>query len=451
MNKLFILLFLTFSSVAYADFLDASEAYENNNFDQALSEYQALAKLGHHEAQHNLAVMHFLGQGTEKNPLQAYAWAGLAKASEDIKLHALQAKIKAKLNAKQLAEAQQQAQILQQQYGTDAIEQLWAPVTVKADESANSIDNQDSQTSDFTLTPVKRKAPNYPRSALRDGIQGWVKVTFEVHPDGTARKPVIADSFPEGVFDEATLKALRGFRFEVDYKPGVEPYPVCATQSITYEMHNTKNFKESYQQRLDELHALAKQGHPDAYYYLAMALDEKSPIPQASNENIDQTVINQYLFNAAQSGQVKAQFHLGNNLFTGQSGYQDRDKGLRWLILAAEQGQAQAARRLALIFEAKPEMNPTEHPPHYWMAQAAIQGNLDAKLDYAEWLANNGQNPDQFQQGLALLEDYADERSETVLWYQTAATLHTKAGNEKKTQKYRKKADKLAKRMGWEG
>ncbi|MCX7544562.1 TonB family protein [Marinicella gelatinilytica] len=447
MKKLSVFIMLALTSVACADFLDAAEAYEQQDYPTALQEYQALAQLGHHEAQHNLAVMHFLGQGTEKNPIQAYAWATLALASKDTKLHALEGKIKDKLTTQQLTEAQQQAQILQQQYGTDAINQLWAPVMVKSEESEAY---QDGQSLDFTLTPVKRKAPRYPKNAMRKGIQGWVKVTFEVHPDGTARKPVIADSFPEGVFEEATLKAIRGFRFDVDFKPGVDPYPVSATQSITYEMRNTEKFQESYQQRLDELRSLANQGHPDAYYYLAMALDEKSPIPQASDEDIDQTVINQYLFKAAQSGQINAQFHLGNNLFTGKSGYQNRSKGLRWLIMAAEQGQAQAARRLALIFESNPDMNPTEHPPHYWMAQAANQGDLDAKLDYAEWLADNAQSQEQYRQGLELLEDYADERPETVLWYQTKAQLHEQTGDTKKAQKYHKKAEKLAKRLGWE-
>ena len=115
MKNTLILLLLAFTSFAFADFLDAGEAYENENYDQALSEYQALAKLGHHEAQHNLAVMHFLGQGTEKNPVQAFAWAGLAKASKDTKLQALQDTIKNNLSAEQLTEARQQAQTLQNQ------------------------------------------------------------------------------------------------------------------------------------------------------------------------------------------------------------------------------------------------------------------------------------------------------------------------------------------------
>jgi TonB family C-terminal domain len=448
MKYLYLLILLLFNSFAMADFLDAVEAYEIKNYSQALKEYQTIAKLGHHEAQHNLAVMYFLGQGTKKNPIQAYAWATLAKASDDTKLQSLQDNIKQKLNAEQLGEAQQQAQSLQQQYGSDAVDKLWAPPSTLID-SPFKQDNEKTESSDYTLTPIKRKAPRYPKSALEKGIQGWVKVTFEVHPDGTTRRPVVVDSFPQDTFDEATLRAIRGFKFDVDFAPGIKPYPVCATQNISYEMGHQKPYKKGYQERIEKLQNLAENGHPDAHYYLAMAMDGRSPIPESTDWERSQLLINQHFFKAAQNGHLNAQYQLGNNLYSGVGGYQDRDKGIRWLMLAAENGQAQAARRLSQIFKANPEMNKTQHPAQYWMVQAAESGDLDAKLNYAEWLANNGNSPEQFQHGLTLLDDYADDRPETVLWYQTAASLHTKTGNENKAEKFRKKADKLAKKLGW--
>lgn len=77
MKKILFLLLIMMATMTSADFLDAGEAYEQENYPQAIKAYQALAKLGHHESQYNLAVMYFLGQGTEKNPIQAYAWPGL--------------------------------------------------------------------------------------------------------------------------------------------------------------------------------------------------------------------------------------------------------------------------------------------------------------------------------------------------------------------------------------
>ena len=363
----------------------------------------------------------------------------------------MQDKIKSNLSVEQLTEAQQQAQTLQQQYGADAIEQLWAPPQSKTGKQSKKNESAAFNSSDYTVTPIKRTAPNYPRSTLRKGIQGWVKASFEIHPDGSLRRPAIIDSFPEGVFDEATLKAFRGFRFDVDFEPGVEPYPVSGTQTMQFQIgRDAKKYYDLYEKRINELQTLADQGHPDAHFYLAMAFDKNSPVTMASDKPADQLLINEHLFKAAQSGQVDAQYHLGNNLYSGQDGYQDKDKGIRWLMLAAENNHAQAARRLSLIFNANPEMNQTQHPAQYWMVQAAERGDLDAKLNYAEWLANNGNSPEQFQYGLSLLDDYADERPKSVLWYLNAATLHAKTGREKKSQKYRKKADKLANKLGWE-
>lgn len=450
MKRTLILLCLTFTSVAFADFLDAGEAYEQKDYLTALKEYQALAELGHHESQHNLAVMHFLGQGTEKNPVQAYAWAGLAKAGDDPKLHGLQDKIKSNLNSEQFAEAQQRFQILHEHYGSKVITQRWEPPAIKTNQAITQANNNDSHTTDYTITPLKRKAPRYPKSALKKGIQGWVKVTFEIHPDGSIRRPVVVDSFPQNTFDKATLNAIRGFKFNVDYNLDVEPYPVCATQTITYQMGDQIRYEKGYEKRIEKLQQLANENHPDAHYYLAMAMDGKSPIPETTTWERSQLLINRHLFKAAQSGHIDAQYQLGNNLYSGVGGYQQREKGIRWLILAAENRQPQAARRLSQIFKANPDINPTEHPAHYWLVQAADQGDFDAQLSYAEWLADNSNDPAQISHALTLLDNYADERPETVIWYQTAATLHSKSGDDSQAKKYLKKADRLAKRLGWE-
>lgn len=451
MKQIITVLALMFNCVAYGDFLDAGEAYEQTDYSTALKEYQALAKLGHHEAQHNLAVMYFLGQGTEKNPAQAFAWAGLAKASKDSKLQDLQGKIKSNLNAEQLSEAQQLAQTLQNQYGSEAIKKLWAPPETKTGQQTSNNSSLTFNSSDYTVTAIERKAPYYPKSALRKGIQGWVKAAFEIHPDGSLRRPVIIDSFPEGEFDETTLKAFRGFRFDVDFKQGIEPYPVSGTQTMQFRIgRDAKKYQDLYEKRINELQTLADKGHPDAHFYLAMAFDENSPVTTASGAPADQLLINKHLFKAAQSGQVDAQYHLGYNLYSGKDNYQDKDKGIRWLMLAAEKNHPQAARRLSLIFKTNPKMNHTEHPPQYWMAQAAEAGDLDAQLDYAEWLSVNSDDTAEIQYALTLLDNYADDRPETVLWYQTAARLYKKSDKPRKAEKYRKKAQNLAKKLGWE-
>ncbi len=450
MKNTLVCMLILLSAVAAADFLDATEAYEKKDYLTAFKEYQALAKLGHHEAQHNLAVMYYLGQGTEKNPVQAYAWSSLAKASDDEKLQALQTKIQANLSKQQFIEAQKQSELLEQQYGAETVNRLWSPPLNKSSKIKQNKQIDDSNTSDYDITPIKRKAPRYPKSALKKGIQGWVKVRFEVHPDGTTRRPVVVDSFPKDTFDEATLKAIRGFEFDVNFKPGVNPYPVTAHQVILYQMGHQSRYAKGYQKRIDELKKLADDSHPDAHYYLAMAMNVNSPIPALDDWDRSQSNINQHLFKAAQMGHLNAQYYLGHNLFSGVAGYQNRDKGLRWLILAAENNHPQAARRLSQIFTTNPKLNPTEHPAHYWLVQAAEHGDPDAQLNYAEWLSINSEVADELNHAETLLDNYAKKRPETVIWYQTAARIYEKTGDPKKARKYRKKARRLAKRLGWE-
>ncbi|GAA4817481.1 hypothetical protein GCM10011365_12910 [Marinicella pacifica] len=439
-----ILCFLLSTSAASADFLDAGEAYEQKNYPTALKEYQALAKLGHHEAQHNLAVMHYLGQGTDKNPVQAYAWATLLNTADDPKLHVLQNKIKDTLTEAQLNEAVKQAELLHQEYGKSIISERLAPPETPVSTNA-------SAHSDYNLKLVKTQAPSYPYKALKKGQQGWVTTVFEVHPDGSLRRPVIATSYPEGIFEEATLEALRKFRFKVTYQDGIKPYPIAVSQTMVFSLTNRQSrYEDVYKERLKTLKDLSAQNHPDAFYHLAMAIDKNSPVNKSLDLKSDQASINQWLFKAAQSGQIDAQYQLGNNLYSGKGGYQDRKKGVRWLLIAAENNQAQAARRLSQIFKTRPDMNPTQHPTHYWLAQAAEQGDLDAQLNYAEWLADNSDDLAHINHALDLLDAYAEERPETVIWYRTAAQLHEKSGNEKLAKKHHKKANRLAKRMGWD-
>ena len=61
--------------------------------------------------------------------------------------------------------------------------------------------------------PIAQVAPQYPRSALNKGIEGWVLVEFTIGTAGQVKDPVIVKSEPPGVFDESALSAVKRFRF----------------------------------------------------------------------------------------------------------------------------------------------------------------------------------------------------------------------------------------------
>ncbi|MFK7954534.1 MAG: TonB family protein [Lysobacterales bacterium] len=55
--------------------------------------------------------------------------------------------------------------------------------------------------------------PQYPRKAYRSGITGHVSVFYTINSKGRIEDVKIVESQPEGVFDKATLKALKKVRF----------------------------------------------------------------------------------------------------------------------------------------------------------------------------------------------------------------------------------------------
>jgi TonB family protein len=77
---------------------------------------------------------------------------------------------------------------------------------------------------------LERVAPKYPPLAARQRLGGCVRVSFMLDADGAPQDVRIEEARPNGIFDAATVKAVRRWRFEV-----VAP-PARLEQVITYRM-----------------------------------------------------------------------------------------------------------------------------------------------------------------------------------------------------------------------
>ena len=62
--------------------------------------------------------------------------------------------------------------------------------------------------------PLARANPEYPRHALRRGVEGSVLLEFSVDRDGNVVSPRVIESRPRGVFDAAALEALSKWKYE---------------------------------------------------------------------------------------------------------------------------------------------------------------------------------------------------------------------------------------------
>ena len=61
---------------------------------------------------------------------------------------------------------------------------------------------------------VSFPAPEFPRRALRLGVEGTVRLEFDIAADGSVLDPYVVESNPPGVFDRNAIKAVRKALYE---------------------------------------------------------------------------------------------------------------------------------------------------------------------------------------------------------------------------------------------
>ncbi|MGH8481106.1 MAG: energy transducer TonB [Nevskiaceae bacterium] len=89
------------------------------------------------------------------------------------------------------------------------------------------------------LVPMIRLAPQYPRSALRDGIEGWVDFEVTVNPDGTVKSARPINAQPRGVFEAAAMQSILKWKFRPKVVDGTA-IETKGTQRIDFKLEEEK-------------------------------------------------------------------------------------------------------------------------------------------------------------------------------------------------------------------
>lgn len=79
---------------------------------------------------------------------------------------------------------------------------------------------------DGDATPIVRIEPKYPIQAARDGMEGWVKLSFTINEIGGVEDVEVIEADPKRVFDREAKRALRKWKYKpkvVDGKPQRQP------------------------------------------------------------------------------------------------------------------------------------------------------------------------------------------------------------------------------------
>ena len=90
--------------------------------------------------------------------------------------------------------------------------------------------------SDRDVIPLVRMNPDYPPSALRRELEGWVQVQFTITPTGTVKDAIVVDAEPADVFDDAALKAIARWRYNPKVENGTAVERVGVQTRIVFQL-----------------------------------------------------------------------------------------------------------------------------------------------------------------------------------------------------------------------
>ncbi|MCV2885723.1 TonB family protein [Aestuariibacter sp. AA17] len=93
---------------------------------------------------------------------------------------------------------------------------------VKPTHPNNLVDKNTLQSGDNEARPIVRVGPKYPPDAARNGLEGWVKLSFSINTDGTVINVNIIDAEPARIFNREAKRALSKWKYKpqlIDGKP----------------------------------------------------------------------------------------------------------------------------------------------------------------------------------------------------------------------------------------
>ena len=85
------------------------------------------------------------------------------------------------------------------------------------------------------LTPLVRFPPEYPASANRSRIEGYVVLRFTVTETGAVADPEVIRSEPPGVFDRAALRSVLRWKYQPQLANGT-PVSVVSYTRIVFKL-----------------------------------------------------------------------------------------------------------------------------------------------------------------------------------------------------------------------
>ena len=88
-------------------------------------------------------------------------------------------------------------------------------------------------------TPIVRINPKYPSTAARDGIEGWVQLSFSISPTGEVIDPVVINAEPKRTFDREAIRAIKRWKYRPKVIEGVAQLQTGQTVQLDFKLDNS--------------------------------------------------------------------------------------------------------------------------------------------------------------------------------------------------------------------
>ncbi|MCZ6829578.1 MAG: energy transducer TonB [Gammaproteobacteria bacterium] len=88
------------------------------------------------------------------------------------------------------------------------------------------------------IVVIFRVAPDYPLRAVTRGIEGFVDLVFDITPAGQTTNIRVIDAQPQGIFEEAAIRALKKWKYKPPMEDGVPYGQDNMTARLTFEIED---------------------------------------------------------------------------------------------------------------------------------------------------------------------------------------------------------------------
>lgn len=89
-------------------------------------------------------------------------------------------------------------------------------------------------------TPIVRINPKYPTTAAREGIEGWVQLSFNVSPSGEVIDAQVTDSEPKRIFDREALRAIKRWKYRPKVIDGIAQVQTGQSVQLDFKLDQTQ-------------------------------------------------------------------------------------------------------------------------------------------------------------------------------------------------------------------